>query len=228
MEIAEPTSPVRRSARLKLLEITREDSASMCAICLAPMIVDATGNDAVVSLACSHSFHSHCILRVARTNAPNHGLCPLCRSSDSFVDDSSQGCERVPSEWEPDGILLARAMMLAENGQGSAPLRRQVRKLEKLKAEKHLRIAAVHTFRTNPFHGVLTEEAKKLADATHRAEEREKQVVRAIVGHMRRTLSDRMVDNLVETQLEDHAMEDLGTTIHPWRQPTGLSRASYS
>jgi hypothetical protein len=218
METAEPMSPVRRSARIKLIEITREDSASMCAICLAPMLVDATGNNAVVSLVCSHSFHSRCILRVARTDAPTHGLCPLCRASDSFADEPSETCERVPAEWEPDGILLARAMMLTESGQGSAPLRRQVRKLEKMKAEKHLRIAAVHTFRTNPFHGVLTDEAKKLADATHRAEEREKQVVRTIVGHMRRTLSDRMLDSLVESQLADHVMEDLGSTIHPWRR----------
>ena len=221
MEVSEPASPVRRSTRLKLLEITRENSASMCAICLAPMVHDACGNDSVVTLTCSHSFHAHCIIRVARTNSANHGLCPLCRATDTFDSISSEGaCERVPSEYEPDGILLARAMMLAETGQGSAPLRRQVRKLEKLKAEKHLRIAAVHNFRTNPFHGVLHEEAQKLADATHRAEEREKQVVRTIVGHMRRTLSDRLVDNLVvvDEQMEDQVVQNLSATIHPWRR----------
>ena len=61
---------------------------------------------------------------------------------------------------------------LARAGSGSAPLRRQVGKLEMLRAQK----------------------ARELL-VLRRAVERERQVVRAIVGHMRRTASDRLVDD---------------------------------
>ena len=108
----------------------------------------------------------------------------------------------MPPSYEPDGILLQRALELSESGHGSAPLRRQIQKLEKIRAEKYTRIAAQHSFRATPsasssFRGGLIEstQSQHLSDARRRAEEREQQVVRSIVGHMRRTESDRMVDS---------------------------------
>ena len=195
---ASSSASSRRSARIAL---TKQHSGPMCAICLDPMLADATGNEATATLTCGHAFHVHCILRVARSATAHHGACPICRAGDALQmkpPTGGVGAQRVPPSYEPDGVLLQRAMEISESGNGSAQLRRQVQKLEKMRAEKYTRIAAQHTFRATPSGGLsesTQSHSQMLSDARRRAEERERQVVRSIVGHMRRTRNDQMVDH---------------------------------
>ena len=202
-----------------LTETTTEET---CSICLEPLDALATGNNAKCTLPCGHAFHSCCIIKVARSDTHCHGMCPLCRATpeghtepgdeEPLEDEpllSSRTAAylaglpssawtsafRMPADYETDDVLLGRAMALARNGQGSAPLRRLIHKLEQMRAEKHERIAALYEFRADPVAASILRNAMPLLEAKRRAEDRERQALSAAVGYMRRTAGDRLVDN---------------------------------
>ena len=101
----------------------------------------------------------------------------------------------MPADYETDDVILGRAMNLASAGEGSAPLRRQVQRLEQSRAVKHERLAALHEFHSDPIRMQILRDAMPLLAAKRRADEREQEALRAVIDYMRRTAGDRLVDN---------------------------------
>ena len=158
----------------------------MCSICLEDIDDDASGNMAKATLSCTHSFHCACILRVARSDVPHHGLCPLCRAAQ---DDPPQNVCKL-TNYEVDSVLVDRAIRLGDSA--SPSLRRLQRKLAAARADALRRAQALDDFCSDTIRAALVRQGNLLADARRRADDRQVLVKRAIAGHMRRTMNDQV------------------------------------
>ena len=95
-----PTSPSPDIVFVCRTPNTPSTACETCAICLDPLLEEATGNLALFTLACGHKFHAGCIIRQARSSSSDcdwagvtvvANACPLCRAVEPPSEGSSEG-----------------------------------------------------------------------------------------------------------------------------------------